>query len=97
MKNTSYFLDDFTRNQLVKQYLWFNGFYLPISFIKISNIMIHGSGLRSTINDMSHFLKIHASGGVYNGTRMLKESSVEEMHTAQYPDTLDEGYNHGFG
>lgn len=97
MKNTSYFLDDFKRSQLVKQYVWFNGFYLPVPFIKISKMMFPGGGVRSTVNDMSHFLIMHANGGVYNGTRILNESSVEEMHRAQYPDSLDEGYNHGLG
>jgi hypothetical protein len=46
---------------------------------------------------MSHFLIMHASGGVYNNTRILKEESVEEMHRVQYPDFMDVNVSHGLG
>lgn len=97
MTNTSFYLSDFNKNQLVRQYVWFKGIYLRVPFIKVTEIFFPGGGLRSTINDMSHYLIVHTSGGVYDGVRILKESSVEEMHRAQYPDTLDEGYYHGLG
>jgi len=97
MKNTSFYLSDFNKNQLTRQYVWIKGLYLRIPFIKVSEIFFPGGGLRSTITDMSHYLIMHTSGGTYKGVRILNESSVEEMHCAQYPDTLDEGFYHGLG
>jgi CubicO group peptidase (beta-lactamase class C family) len=97
MTNTSFYLSDFNKNQLTRQYVWFKGVYLRVPFIKVSEIMFPGGGLRSTITDMSHFLIMHTSGGIYNGIRILSEESVEEMHRAQYPETLDEGFYHGLG
>ncbi len=97
MKNTSFYLSDYNKAQLVRQYAWFKFFYLRVPFINVTEIMFPGGGLRSTINDMSHFLIMHTSGGTYNGVRILNESSVEIMHSAQYPETLDEGHYHGLG
>ena len=97
MTNTSFYLSDYNKAQLVRQYAWFKFFYLRVPFINVTEIMFPGGGLRSTINDMSHFLIMHTSGGTYNGVRILNESSVEIMHSAQYPETLDEGHYHGLG
>lgn len=97
MTNTSFYLSDFNKDQLVRQYVWFKGVYIRIPFIKIAEIWFSGGGVRSTIADMSHYLIMHTSGGVYNDVRLLSEKSVEEMHRAQYPDSYDEGHNHGLG
>jgi CubicO group peptidase (beta-lactamase class C family) len=42
-------------------------------------------GLRTSVNDLSHFLIAHINGGVYNGVRILNESTIDLMHTVQYP------------
>lgn len=41
--------------------------------------------LRSSISDFSHFIIAMMNNGVYNGNRVLEESSVEEMLTRHYP------------
>lgn len=97
MYNTSFFLSDFNKNQMARQYVWFKGLYLPIRFIEISELMFPGGGLRSSIGDMSHFLIMHTSGGVYDGVRILSEKSVEEMHKTQYPESYDGKCLHGLG
>lgn len=96
MYNTSYYLSDFDKSQVVRQYVWFNSVYLRAPFLPITEIMFPGGGARSTVNDMSHYLIMHTSGGVYDGVRILNKSSIDEMHRAQY-STLDEGHSHGLG
>jgi CubicO group peptidase (beta-lactamase class C family) len=44
-------------------------------------------GIRSSVEDLSHFLIAHMNGGVYNGVRILNESTVNLMHTIQYPNS----------
>ena len=97
MYNTSFYLSDYDKSQLVRQYVWYKVFYLRIPFIKAGEFLFAGGGARSTLDDMSHYLIMHTSGGVYDGVRILTEESVEEMHTAQYPDSLDYGHHHGLG
>ena len=45
------------------------------------NLMQGTTGLLTTIDDLSHFLIAHMNGGVWNGNRILKESTVDLMHT----------------
>ncbi len=42
--------------------------------------------LRSSIQDFSHFIIAMMNGGVFNGTRILEESSVNDMLTRHYED-----------
>jgi len=44
-------------------------------------------GIRTTVEDLSHFLIAHMNVGIYNGVRILNESTVELMHTIQYPNS----------
>jgi len=59
-------------------------------------VFIHypAGGLFTTVTDLSHFMIAHMNGGVYNGTRILSESSVEEMHSIQPPSNKN-GYYFG--
>jgi len=95
MYNTSFYFSDYDKDELAGLYLWVRGVYLPMPHIEPTYYA--GGGVKTTISDFSHFLIMHTSGGVYDGVQILSEESVEEMHRAQYPDSLDEGYNHGFG
>ncbi len=47
--------------------------------------------LYSTVSDLSHFLIAHMNGGIYHGTRILKNETVALMHEIQ-PDN-----NIGYG
>jgi CubicO group peptidase (beta-lactamase class C family) len=51
--------------------------------------------LRTSIEDYSHFIIAHMNGGVWNGVRILNESTVQLMHTAQFSPT--DKYNYGLG
>ncbi len=51
-------------------------------------------GLFSSVKDMSHFMIAHMNGGVFNGTRILEESTIAEMHTIQPNGS---GYGRAFG
>lgn len=100
MWNTSFYFPDFDKNNLACPYLWIGGKlfpYLLLPYIQVPAIEFPFGGLKSTVLDLSHYLIMHTSGGVYNGVRVLNESSVEEMHRDQYPGYYDSGFFHGLG
>lgn len=51
--------------------------------------------LRTTVEEFSHFIIAHMNGGVWNGERILDESTVELMHTAHF--SPKDKYNYGLG
>lgn len=44
-----------------------------------------------TAEDMARFLGAHVNGGIFNGRRILSESSIQQMHEPRF------GGNYGFG
>jgi CubicO group peptidase (beta-lactamase class C family) len=85
MKNTSFLLSGLTYNQLAVPYiLVYIGHgneedgYLPVPPYSIS--FYPAGGLRTTVTDLSHFLIAHMNNGVYNGVRILNQSTIREMH-----------------
>jgi CubicO group peptidase (beta-lactamase class C family) len=97
MNKTSFSFSNYNKNECSRRYVWGVGFYFIAPNIEVSEIMYPGGGAISTVSDLSHYLIMHANGGVYDGIRILSEKSVEEMHRAQYPDSLDRGHHHGLG
>jgi CubicO group peptidase (beta-lactamase class C family) len=95
MTNTSFYFSTFEKNRICGLYSWIAHIYFPLPIIEYGLPAL--GGIKSTVEDMSHFLIMHASGGVYNGTRILKKESVEEMHRIQYPDFYDGKVQHGLG
>lgn len=51
--------------------------------------------LRTSVSEFSHFIIAHMNGGVWNGIRILEESTVELMHTAHFSPR--DKYNYGLG
>jgi len=51
--------------------------------------------LRTSIEDYSHFIIAHMNGGIWNGVRILNESTVELMHTAHFSPS--DQHNYGLG
>jgi len=47
-------------------------------------------GLYTTVSDLSHFLITHVNDGVWNGVRILKKESVDEMHRIQPPGNYNQ-------
>ncbi|MCK4365069.1 MAG: beta-lactamase family protein [Thermoplasmatales archaeon] len=97
MENTSFYFSRYDSDKLAGLYVWKKGIYFRMPHRQYKKIEFAGGGALSTIEDVSHFLIMHLNGGVYNGTRILSEESVEEMHRVQYPGSYDDGFLHGFG
>ena len=55
-----------------------------------------GGGLFSTANDFARFGIMMLNKGVYNGTRILSEKSVDEMTRRQTPSSVKNAYGLGF-
>ena len=97
MTNTSFYFSYFDKGKITGLYVWEKGIYFKMPYIESEALEFAGGGLKSTILDMSHFMIMHTSGGIYDGVRILSNKSVEEMHRVQYPGYYDEGFLHGFG
>ncbi len=87
MNNTSFHVYDFNIENLAVPYTWRFGTYIPFPHYDIGSTA--AGGLQTNVLDLSHFLIAHMNGGVYDGTRILKEDTVNLMHTIQYPNNTD--------
>jgi len=97
MYNSSFDLSKIDKDNLATPYLWLGGIYIRAPKTDFTFIDPAG-GLYTTVEDLSHLLIMHLNGGVYNGKRILKNSTIEEMHKIQYPDTnLVMGLRFGLG
>jgi CubicO group peptidase (beta-lactamase class C family) len=86
MHHTSFVLDSLPQDLIAGSYLRFGRLYLKIPSIDYTFLDPCG-GLCSTIDDLSRFCIAHMNGGIYQGTRILNQSTIEAMHTIQYPDS----------
>lgn len=86
MMNSSFNLSHFEKKQLAVPYIHipirFLGVYMPLRERELKSPS--AGGLRTSVEDLSHFLIAQMNGGVYNGVRILSESTVKLMHTIQY-------------
>ena len=96
MKNTGFTAEEFKKNSLAKPYARLLGFYIPMPHYYF-NFLFPAGGIKTTVEDLSHFLIAHLNGGVYDDVRILNESTVDLMHTQQYPDSEWSGYRFGLG
>jgi CubicO group peptidase (beta-lactamase class C family) len=97
MYNTSFNLSQLPLEQVAIPYQRFLGKYYKINeltfFFKNATPpdqywrgrFYPAGGLYSTVEDLSHFLIAHMNGGVYHGTRILQNDTVQLMHQIQ-PD-----------
>lgn len=79
MFNSSFKLKDLKRRNIAVPY-WEGKLFLrrlPIYSVPISS----AGGLITSAEDLSHFLIAHMNQGIYQGVRILNESSIELMHT----------------
>ncbi len=51
--------------------------------------------LRTSIEEYSHFIIAHMNGGIWNGVRILNQTTVELMHMAHF--SPGDKYNYGLG
>lgn len=81
MPNTSFKISDLDINQIAMPY---EDNEIPRGHVQY--IYYPSATLRSSLNDFSHFFIAMMNGGIYNGNRILRESSVDEMLIRHYPD-----------
>jgi CubicO group peptidase (beta-lactamase class C family) len=81
MPNTSFKISDLNSHQIAMPY---QDNTIPRGHVQY--IYYPAACLRSSINEFSHFIIAMINGGIYNGNRILTESSVDEMLTRHYPD-----------
>ncbi len=80
MTKTSWRLRDLPAAELAMPYTDKNKPYGHYTFADYPN-----GGLRTTVNDLSKFLRAIMLGGVFNGKRVLSVTSVAELERIQYP------------
>jgi CubicO group peptidase (beta-lactamase class C family) len=86
MTNTSFTFDKLNQSNIANPYYWIGGLYIPIR--KTDHLFIDPcGGLFTTVEDLSHLFIAHLNKGVFDGIRILKESTINLMHTPQYPDS----------
>jgi len=95
MNNSGFHLSDFDYNKIAIPYTTLFGLYIKLPFID-SKADAHG-GLYTTVFDLSHYLLAYMNGGEYNGTRILKKETIENITTLQYPNSTDYIFRYGLG
>jgi CubicO group peptidase (beta-lactamase class C family) len=95
MKNTSFELKNLNASNIAVPYDFQIGTYYP--YLHYNILDYPAGGLRTSVSDLSRYLIAYMNGGIYEETRILEETSVEEMHSIQYSsDTYDFQYGLGF-
>ena len=79
MYNTSFHPDRLDESQLAVPYINRLGRFMPLPQYDPEGFAAIG-GLRTTVEDLSHFLIAHMNNGEYDGVRVLENETVEEMH-----------------
>jgi CubicO group peptidase (beta-lactamase class C family) len=84
MYNTSFNFRDFDRNQHAEQYLFIHslGFYIKLP--RYNFPLIGAGGLRTSVEDLSHFLIAHMNNGSYKNVKILNNSTINMMHELDY-------------
>ncbi len=93
MKNTSFRLRDHEVNKIAIPYFYKDGIYEPNPHYGML-LLYPAASMRTSIEELSHFLIAHMNSGIYKSVRILNESTVELMHTRHYPGNYE---NRGYG
>jgi CubicO group peptidase (beta-lactamase class C family) len=94
MYTTGFRLRDHDIDTIAVPYEFKNGAYFRHPHYGI-HVLYPAITLRTSIEEYSHFIIAHMNGGVWNGIRILNESTVELMHTAHF--SPNDKYNYGLG
>jgi CubicO group peptidase (beta-lactamase class C family) len=94
MNSTGFRLRDVNIDNVAVPYEFKDGGYFRHPQYGI-HVLYPAITLRTSIEDYSHFIIAHMNGGVWNGIRILNESTVTLMHTAHFSPT--DTYNYGLG
>jgi CubicO group peptidase (beta-lactamase class C family) len=64
----------YKKEQLAGQYIYLLGRYIALPYPEVRN---YGSGgLRSNLEDLSHYLIAYMNGGEYHGGKILKNDTI---------------------
>ncbi len=101
MSDTSFKLKKLDRRKLARPYLpIIPGLYCPLPNYEIKCASACG-GLRTTVLDLSNYFMAHINQGKYKNYQLLNYSTVELMHSIQYPNSSSKFYigdiQHGLG
>jgi len=95
MANTSFRLRDHDIKQIAKPYFYKDGIFELNPHYGMM-LVYPSASMRTSIEELSHFLIAHMNGGIYKNERILNESTVELMHTRHFPDNKESGYGLGW-
>jgi CubicO group peptidase (beta-lactamase class C family) len=95
MYNTSFRLRDFDTSKIAVPYYYNYGKFIPNSHYGFQ-VLAPAASMRTSIEELSHFLIAHMNGGLYKDVRILNESTIDLMHSAHYPPNED-GREYGLG
>lgn len=95
MRNTSFRLRDQNISRIAVPYVYKNKDYFPHPHYNML-VIYPGASMRTSVEELSHFLIAHMNGGVYKDVRILKESTVELMHSEHYQSN-NRGWDYGLG
>jgi len=84
MYNTSFNYKDFKRFNRAVPYEQVGNIVVRLPFYNLPSA--GAGGILTTIEDLSHFLIAHINNGTYDGVQILKKSTIELIHTIQYPN-----------
>lgn len=94
MNATGFRLRDVDIESVAVPYEFKNGGYFRHPHYGI-HVLYPAITLRTSIEEYSHFIIAHMNGGVWNGIRILNQSTVEMMHSAHFSPS--DKYNYGLG
>ena len=94
MYNSSFRLRDHDIDSIAVPYEHKNGGYFRHPHYG-AHLVYPAITLRTSTEEFSHFLIAHMNNGVWNGVRILEESTVELMHRAHF--SPNDKYNYGLG
>jgi CubicO group peptidase (beta-lactamase class C family) len=93
MYNTSYHLKDLNIKNIANPYILSENFGEKYSKLQHYNTYIFpASDLRTSVSDLSHLLIAHMNDGKYKDKRILKEETINLMHTSHTPNKTGTQY-----
>lgn len=84
MSNTSFYYNDLKDKELAGAYHNIRNIFFPIPYIDVGYSY---GGLKTSISDISHYVLAYINEGVWNGYRLLNESTIDMMLTVQFENT----------
>lgn len=92
MDNTNFDVNKLNWNQLATPYICRMWIHIPLPQYDPGCFVSMG-GLRTTAEDLGHFLIAHMNKGRYKEFQLLKEETIEIMHNATYEESINNESN----